>query len=485
MGSRPRRRKQRNSGRRLAGRQREAGSVSSTTVDEDRSLHYIANIPLDEIIVEGRRRSPDPEHIAALAESISSQGLLCPILVREADETPGLFVLIAGWHRMQAVESLGHRCIACHVIGADDIEAELAEIDENLIRSELTELERAECLARRKQLYEELHPEAAQFSPEKQAARRSSEPRDKLSPGFAQDTAAKTGVSDRTVQRATKIGTDITAEVRDIIRETPVADNQQELLRLARMEPEKQAPVAQKIADGEARSVGEAEKLLKREAAAEIAATATLPELVTLHQGDFNEVLAELHDDSVDLIFTDPPYNDEIAPLYEQLAAHASRILKPGGSLITYVGQNILREAMNHMDGYLRYWWILCAHHQGGAARLAGKYVIVEWKPLLWYVRDRRRTDAEYLVDFVEFGREPGGLQTLHDWQQQEAPARFAIEKLTQPGDVVLDPFLGSGTTLAAAVKLGRRGIGVELDPQTLAVATARLAECRSLEETA
>ena len=131
-------------------------------------------------------------------------------------------------------------------------------------------------------------------------------------------------------------------------------------------------------------------------------------------------------------------------------------------------------------------WLFLCAGMVfamvviGGITRLTESGLsIVEWKPLLWYVRDRRRTDAEYLVDFVEFGREPGGLQTMHDWQQQEAPARFAIEKLTQPGDVVLDPFLGSGTTLAAAVKLGRRGIGVELDPQTLAVATARLADCR------
>jgi DNA modification methylase len=132
---------------------------------------------------------------------------------------------------------------------------------------------------------------------------------------------------------------------------------------------------------------------------------------------------------------------------------------------------------MEHLGKHLRYWWILCAHHKGGAARLAGKYVIVEWKPLLWYVREHRRPDAEYLVDFVEFGREPGGFKDGHEWQQQEAPARFAIEHLTQPGDVVLDPFLGSGTTLAAAVKLGRRGIGVELDEETLKIARARLGE--------
>lgn len=456
--------------------------TTTTTIDEVRSLHYVVNVPIVEIIVGERRRSPDQAHIAALAESIRTQGLLSPILVRESDEIPDRFILIAGWHRMKAVQSLGHIYIACHVIGADDLEAELAEIDENLIRSDLTELERSEHLARRKALYEELHPDAAQFSPQKQAARRATEPGDNVSPGFSQDTAAKTGQSERTIQRATKIGTGIIPEVRDTIRETPVADNQQDLLRLARMEPEKQVPVAEKIASGEAKSVGEAEKQLKREAAAELAETATLPEFVTLLEGDFNERLAELPDASVDLIFTDPPYNDEIAPLYEQLAAHACRILKPGGSLITYVGQNILREAMNNMGGYLRYWWILCAHHKGGAARLQGKCVIVEWKPLLWYVNGFRRPGAEYLVDFVEFGREPGGLQELHDWQQQEAPAHWAIEKLTEPGDVVLDPFLGSGTTLAAALKLGRRGIGIEVDAERLAVASARIAGCRSEE---
>lgn len=198
--------------------------MTSTTIDEDRSTHYVANVLIDNIIVEDRRRSSDPAHITALAESIRSQGLLCPIFVREWDGTSDLFILIAGWHRLKAVESLGHRYIACHVIGADDLEAELAEIDENLIRSDLTALERSEHLARRKELYEELYPETKREATLKQ--NRNDNVSEREAPSFASDTAAKTGDSERTVQRATKIGTDITQEARDAIRETPVADNQ-------------------------------------------------------------------------------------------------------------------------------------------------------------------------------------------------------------------------------------------------------------------
>jgi hypothetical protein len=422
------------------------------------------------------RRAVNEARVADLAASIADLGLLNPITVDQDAH------LIAGAHRLAALRLLEWPQVPVCVVSVhspeDRLRAQLACIDENLTRSELTELERGEALAERKRLYLELHPETAQGGLPGAPGGGKQAKTDNMA-SFAADTAAKTGASDRTVRRAVQIGTDLAPEARDAVRNTPTADNQQDLLRLAKMPADKQVPVARRIEQGAAKSVGEAEKQLKREAAVEIAATATLPELVTLHLGSFQDVLATLPDDSVDLIFTDPPYSDDTAPLYTDLAAHASRILKPGGSLITYVGQNILREVMNNMDGYLRYWWILCAHHRGGAARLAGKYVIVEWKPLLWYVRDRRRTDAEYLVDFVEFGREPGALQELHDWQQQEAPARFAIEKLTQPGDVVLDPFLGSGTTLSAAVKLGRRGIGVEQDADRLAVAKTRLAECR------
>ncbi len=55
-------------------------------------------------------------------------------------------------------------------------------------------------------------------------------------------------------------------------------------------------------------------------------------------RGDFRELGAAIPDGSVSLIFTDPPYDRASLPLYSDLGAFAARVLRPGGSLITYVG---------------------------------------------------------------------------------------------------------------------------------------------------
>lgn len=67
-----------------------------------------------------------------------------------------------------------------------------------------------------------------------------------------------------------------------------------------------------------------------------------------LFEGDFRAIApVKLTDSSVDLIFTDPPYNDESLHLYKDLAKLASRVLKPGGSLITYFAQHHEHLLMN------------------------------------------------------------------------------------------------------------------------------------------
>jgi len=65
----------------------------------------------------------------------------------------------------------------------------------------------------------------------------------------------------------------------------------------------------------------------------------------------------------------------------------------------------------------------------------------------------------------------------LHDWQQSESEASYWIERLCPPDGLVCDPFLGSGTTAAAATKLGRKWIGFEIDADTAKIASARLSQ--------
>lgn len=122
------------------------------------------------------------------------------------------------------------------------MDAELAEIDENLVRAELTALERAEHLKRRKEIYEAKYPETRATN--KGGVFRGNQyvevVSEKISPSFAQSTAAKLGVSPRTVQQEVQIATNLAEDVKEVIRGTPLEDNKKELLELARKPQEEQ-----------------------------------------------------------------------------------------------------------------------------------------------------------------------------------------------------------------------------------------------------
>ncbi len=99
-------------------------------------------------------------------------------------------------------------------------------------------LERGEQLARRKGLYEAKYPVTKNGAKGGRGnAKTKKNENDESSLSFAQDAAAKTNKSERSIQRDVQIATDIPEEIRDAIRDTPVADNKEELLMLARMSP--------------------------------------------------------------------------------------------------------------------------------------------------------------------------------------------------------------------------------------------------------
>jgi ParB family chromosome partitioning protein len=128
---------------------------------------------------------------------------------------------------LQACKQLGWTTIPAKIVQLDRLKTELAEIDENLVRQELTALEKAEHLARRKEIYEALYPEAKR--PQGGRPRKNA----KTVFAFSVDTAAKTGLTDRTIRYGVQIGTKIPQDVRDLIRHTPLADQKRELIELA------------------------------------------------------------------------------------------------------------------------------------------------------------------------------------------------------------------------------------------------------------
>lgn len=180
--------------------------------------------------------------------------------------------------------------------------------------------------------------------------------------------------------------------------------------------------------------------------------------LFEIRRGDFQAVLDSIPDESVDLIVTDPPYGDAYTPLYGDLGEWASRKLKPGGSLVAYVGQGNLPDVCSVLGAHLRYWWTLALVHKHGAQQLPGKWVMVEWKPLVWYVKGHR-SGRQYVADRMS-GSRPH--KELHEWAQGTDEVAYLIEQLSEPGGLVVDPFAGSGSFGYAAQALGRDFIGAE-----------------------
>lgn len=186
----------------------------------DRSVR---NVGLSGIAVTlDRLRAVRPDVVDALAESMRQIGLTNPITLRPRE---GLgYYLIAGRHRLEAARKLKWGSIQAIVLdGLDVAEAELMEIDENLIRADLSPAERAIHVDARKTLYEKLHPETKRGSAGGAATRAKhkgkAKSQDETQPpdAFIDDTTKKTGKSRATTARDAKRGKDGKDWLKDVV----------------------------------------------------------------------------------------------------------------------------------------------------------------------------------------------------------------------------------------------------------------------------
>ena len=210
-------------------------------------------ININDIKINLGRRKTMPADIQRLSESGSEVGMMNPITV-DADYT-----LVAGLPRLEAAKLRGGKEVECTVCELDSLHAELAEIDENVIRTGLSDLELSDLLARRKKIYETLHPTTIARNLPGHASNYESSS-DKL-PGkekpFSQDTAEKMGVSPRTVERHVQIGENLTPEAKEILRGADTKITKRNLTKLSRLEPEQQTEAAKRLTEGTIKSVDE------------------------------------------------------------------------------------------------------------------------------------------------------------------------------------------------------------------------------------
>lgn len=212
----------------------------------------VEQIKVSDIEASDRLRELDPDYVEFIRLSIAEHGLRQPIEVRKVGRK---YHLIAGGHRLAAVTALEWDTIPGVVLKATELEARLLEIDENLFRRELSPLDRATFLAKRKEVYEELHPEA------KHGGDRKSDQVDKLGhliASFSEVTAEKLGLSERTVRRAVHVFRAIAPDVRQKISALWIADSGSQLDTLAKQTPDMQRKIADYMVQWPAvRNVGE------------------------------------------------------------------------------------------------------------------------------------------------------------------------------------------------------------------------------------
>jgi modification methylase len=260
--------------------------------------------------------------------------------------------------------------------------------------------------------------------------------------------------------------------------------------------------------------------------------TAALSEDLIL-EGDCLEEMARFAAGSVDLVFADPPYNlqlegelhrpdnsrvDGVEEEWDRFAgfaeydaftrawlAESRRVLKPAGALwVIGTYHNIFRIGAALQD--LGFWILndVIWRKANPMPNFRGRRFTNAHETLLWCARSR---EARYTFNYEAMKALNEDVQMRSDWllalcggperlrgeggrkahptQKPEALLHRVLLASTRPGEVVLDPFFGTGTTGAMAKRLGRRFIGIERDPSYVSLARRRIAAVRPMPEEA
>jgi len=201
-------------------------------------------------------------------------------------------------------------------------------------------------------------------------------------------------------------------------------------------------------------------------------------------QGDCREILRELPAESVDLLLTDPPYGmryrakagsrpivgDDDLSWFGPFIREAYRVLRPNTHAYIFCNEYGLATFRAEMAaaGFKVKRLLVWVKDQHTAGDLAGDYAN-RTEYLLFGHKGRRPLNGHRDANVLFFKR--AGRKRDHPTEKPEEMLRYLIAKSSAPGELVLDPFAGSGTTCRAAKDLGRRYLGIEIDPRYAAVA--------------
>jgi DNA modification methylase len=224
-----------------------------------------------------------------------------------------------------------------------------------------------------------------------------------------------------------------------------------------------------------------------------------------IHCGDARELLRDVPDESVDLLCTDPPYNlglhsrgnismswrsdfnndvaewDRTVFDPKEWLVEFRRVLSPRGNLFAFTSYNLLGRWHEVFDPEFDTFQLMVWHKTNPPPKLrragflnACELIVCCWDAGHTWNFTRQRDMHNFVESPVCAGRERL-RDPRHPTQKPLAVMRRLVEVASGPGDMVLDPFMGVGSTGVAAVGLGRRFLGFELDRTYFDAARHRL----------
>ena len=214
-------------------------------------------LSISDIHLSDKHRKVDQEKVAELARSIQNVGLIHPITITSDHR------LIAGAHRLNALKSLGCKKIDCVVLDVEPLCAELAEIDENLVRSELNPISIGELAIRRDEILRSLGRRAK--CGDNQHSKGGAPGAEHLVTTAA--IADRMSLSQRTLQENMQLAGQLTPLAKEVVRRENVT--KKDALKLSRMEPDQQNAIAAQFASGKAKSLIDARRLVAKESVIE------------------------------------------------------------------------------------------------------------------------------------------------------------------------------------------------------------------------
>jgi DNA modification methylase len=198
---------------------------------------------------------------------------------------------------------------------------------------------------------------------------------------------------------------------------------------------------------------------------------------------------------SLDAILTDPPYGcgvtygdhyDDSRPDYWEWFKERLAVMRAACRLVVFTHRN---HALKHITD-----WDWCGvWNKPGSfgSRIGNSFILPHWEPIFFYGIHGKGVHSEYLADVLSFNPQPAraghngiGREKWDKDQNQNHPTpkplpliMKLVKVLAHPGETICDPFTGSGTTGVAAVKLGRKFIGIEIEPRYFDIACRRISE--------